>query len=266
MDFQAYSFTPFLYIPMDAPVDLWKKEEVISQWILLSLLFITCLIGFIVYFFFWTIRQNYKNKLQQQQVIHQHRLQLQEATLSSLEAERKRFALEIHDSIIGKMTAIRYGLELQLEQTYLDKMLEDCIVESRQLSHHLFPPLLHESTIDELIEQNIQIYKKGYSILYHKRELFPIVWDETRKLHLIRILQELLTNTKKHAQATSIHIMLRINNYIFLSYRDNGRGLLGENNTGLGLNSIQNRILKLDGKIKISSKKTGFHILIYIPR
>lgn len=251
---------------MDAPVDLWKKEEVISQWILLSLLFITCLIGFIIYFFVWTIRQNYKNKLQQQQITHQHRLQLQEATLSTLEAERKRFAHEIHDSIIGKMTAIRYGLELQLTQTSLDKMLEDCIVESRHLSHHLYPPMLHESTIDELIEQNIHIYKMGYTIQYHKREYLPIVWEETRKLHFIRILQELLTNTKKHAQATSIHIKLRTNNNIFLSYRDNGHGLQAEKNLGLGLHSIQDRILKLEGKLKIFTKTNGFHILIYIPR
>lgn len=250
---------------METPMDLWKKEEVISEWIMLTLLFITCLIGFIIYTITWSLRQNYKNKLQQQRSDHQHRLQLQEATLITLEAERKRFAQEIHDSLIGKLTAIRYGLEMGLVGNTVDKMMEDCIGEARQLSHTLYPPMLKEATMEELIDQHVAPYKLGYNIQYFFRKYRLVNWGETHKLHIIRILQELLTNTIKHAGASAIYIKVRQDRNFYLSYCDNGRGMSETTSPNLGLQSIQDRILKLEGKVKYFKRATGFHILIMIP-
>ena len=91
---------------------------------------------------------------------------------------------------------------------------------------------------------------------------------------LFRITQEALTNIKKHAQADSVMIILKIGtDQIFLDIKDNGRGFDVNQITQeavahqqLGLLGIQERISLVGGKLQIESTPgTGTHLHVYIP-
>ncbi|WP_312334511.1 ATP-binding protein [Sphingobacterium sp.] len=251
---------------METSNELWQKQETISNWILISVVFIFVLIATLIYIFTLTIHQRYKNKLAGQKAELQYKLALRDATLQSIESERKRFASELHDGIIGKMTAIRYSLQMNLAPIEVDSLLETCITESRSLSHQLYPPMLKDSGIDQLIQSCIQPYQTAITISYLSDIRSEIMLSEEQKLHVIRIIQELLTNTIKHAHASSVSIRIRIEKNILLRYTDNGEGVFVQNNPGIGLQSIHYRVMQLKGINKILTKGRGFKTLIYIPR
>ena len=81
--------------------------------------------------------------------------------------------------------------------------------------------------------------------------------DVKHELAVFRIVQELINNTIKHADASTIDVKLRYNNHLMaLTVSDDGcgfdTGAVGQ--TGLGLKNIQSRVHMLNGHIKIKSQ------------
>lgn len=76
---------------------------------------------------------------------------------------------------------------------------------------------------------------------------------------LFRIIQELLNNIIKHANATEAIIQFNRNDKrLSVTVEDNGRGFnLNETDdkTHAGLESVQNRVIYLNGKLSIESEK-----------
>lgn len=80
--------------------------------------------------------------------------------------------------------------------------------------------------------------------------------SENVKIQLTRILQELITNMVKHAEARIINIHLRhTDKWLFMKVEDNGKGFdLSSNSRGLGLKNIEFRMEYIRGKYKLKSK------------
>ena len=88
-------------------------------------------------------------------------------------------------------------------------------------------------------------------------------------IQLFRIIQEALTNTVRHAEATEVTIYLN-NKYssqtLQLNISDNGKGCELEKISGFGLQGMQERIELLNGKLAIQSQlNQGLHIEASIP-
>ena len=87
---------------------------------------------------------------------------------------------------------------------------------------------------------------------------------KAKKLTIYRVLQELITNTNKHGEASLILIAFeQKGKKVHISYTDNGKGgaLLGKN----GLQNVENRISALKGRITFDSKpNSGFKAQIHI--
>ncbi|PSR51845.1 hypothetical protein AHMF7605_28435 [Adhaeribacter arboris] len=76
------------------------------------------------------------------------------------------------------------------------------------------------------------------------------------ELAMYRICQELLTNVTKHAEATSVDILLmQEEGELILKVRDNGKGINPEpgKKSGIGLRTIQDRIKLLNGTFAINT-------------
>ena len=84
-------------------------------------------------------------------------------------------------------------------------------------------------------------------------------------LNIFRIIQELLNNAIKHAEATEIEVELLFNKEeIFVRVQDNGIGFEQNNDfSGIGLKNIKNRIYAIKGQIECISE-TGTTFLITI--
>ncbi|RZK66921.1 MAG: hypothetical protein EOO85_26190, partial [Pedobacter sp.] len=92
-----------------------------------------------------------------------------------------------------------------------------------------------------------------------------------KDLIILRLLQEIINNIIKHAQATSIQIDAYIkSDALFLTVKENGIGFNYDESkskkSGMGLASIQKRIEMIKGKIDVSSApEKGTSVFIEIP-
>jgi len=206
------------------------------------------------------------------------------------EAERKRLAKEIHDSIGGKLSGIKYGVEKLLAERGDNQpspgislqdviaMVKEAIQESRRLSTSLRPPELDDLGLMRTIRSTCRRFEKLYSgrrvemDLRIKEEDIP----ESLKIVIYRIIEEALTNVAKHSDAQLIRISLQNkDNGSELTIQDNGEGFRPEgvkldameSKSHQGLSNMRERTELSGGLFRIESeKKHGTTIRIFWPR
>ena len=87
-------------------------------------------------------------------------------------------------------------------------------------------------------------------------------------MELFKIIQELMTNTLKHAEAKNVDIHLSlIEEELSLLFEDNGKGFhVSDQSDGIGFRNIKNRIQELSGSFHVDSKgNRGTVISLEIP-
>jgi two-component system, NarL family, sensor histidine kinase LiaS len=198
--------------------------------------------------------------------------------------ERNRLARELHDSVSQQLFAASMMMSAINEtrlikdsnddrETKQLKMVEEMIhqsqLEMRALLLHLRPVALKGKTLQEGVEEllNELAQKVQMSILW-KVEQFPL--DKGVEDHLFRILQESVSNTLRHAKATSLEVLLiERDDLIILRVVDDGVGFdVEETKAGsYGLQNIYERAVEIGGTIKIISlKNKGTRLEVKIPR
>ncbi|WP_164466552.1 sensor histidine kinase [Chryseobacterium nakagawai] len=170
------------------------------------------------------------------------------------EQDRERLAEELHDNIISQLNLIRLNLnDKQPEE--LSKDLKRSMQLIRELSHNLTPPDLNEIDLTDLIEDYLEQVNKNIEVIFRSITIgIPI--SNPVKLNLFRIVQELVTNILKHAEATRIDVSLRVSlNYVILTIEDNGRGfILGKHSGGIGMRNIKSRAQKIKAIYKLKTQ------------
>src|SRR5690606_25078558 len=95
-------------------------------------------------------------------------------------------------------------------------------------------------------------------------------YPEQLRITVYRVVQELLTNAVKHANADEVILQCsELDGWLFLTVEDNGKGMeltKSDSSKGLGLVNIQNRISLLNGQIEtLSQSGEGTTVNIQIP-
>ncbi len=185
------------------------------------------------------------------------------AVMAAEEQERLRIAKELHDGVGQMLTAAKMNLEaLQSVLDPTDKdarelyyraftLLRDSSVEIRSVSHSMMPDLLLKMglvpAVKELVRKlNGNRLQVDLLITGLERRA------ETSKESVIyRVLQELLGNVVKHAQATRVNVqLLQDGNQLTLMVEDDGIGFDTSNgHTGVGMKSIASRVDLLQGQV-----------------
>jgi len=183
------------------------------------------------------------------------------------ELERTRLARELHDETGQALTSILLGLK-SLEQA-LDSdegregvaSLRDLVVSTlqdvRRLAVELRPSALDDFGLAPALERLVDTYGRQAAVPVHLEirlgdERLPAEVETT----LYRMVQEALTNVAKHADATSISILLtRTASSVRLVVEDDGAGFEpgGARDGGLGLPGMRERVALLDGRLRIES-------------
>lgn len=218
--------------------------------------------------------QRYRVQLEQEL---KTRRQLMERLVHTEEGVRKEIARELHDEIGQNITAIQIQAMLinrsapsPAAQSAADQIstLSQLIHQTtRQLLRQLRPPVLDEMTLDKALyhlaaefsfaERDID-FQLDYRLSQH-----PL--DDTITFTLYRLVQELLNNINKHAQAQHIHIsLLQENDVITLDVRDDGIGIPERVHEGLGLRGIEERVRALGGDWMLHRRK-GTRITVNLP-
>jgi signal transduction histidine kinase len=206
-----------------------------------------------------------------------HKLQKIKAYVDGQNKERERISKDLHDGIGGNLAAIK--MRLNRVKNRLPSELEPIITsvdsaynEIRSISHDLMPKNINHLYFTDLMKELVG-FSTGKDIEYKyyihpEKKLNGI--SESLQLTIYRIIQELITNINKHAQATEVSINIAVHeesNIVNMIVEDNGSGFNAKkNNSGVGLRSIKQRISNNNGLIKIDSNYgIGTVICIELP-
>lgn len=219
-----------------------------------------------------------KEKERLQNEAYQQATRFSRELISMQEAERKRIASELHDSLGQKLVLIKNKIlrtslsetkeTQQLSEDTLSQNVADAIQEIRNISYGLRPYQLDllglTSSIKSMAEDSFDTTKIDYSIDSQNIDSF---FDNEAQINIYRIIQECIHNIIKHADAKNVDIIIKkINNQIKITITDDGIGFSSdENKTGFGLKGIKERLQILDGTMKIDSnfnKGSLFEFLI----
>lgn len=189
-----------------------------------------------------------RTKIEHQQLLMWNSLLVQEK-------ERERIASDLHDELISKLTVLVYAIQTNNSQVKPVEVLQDSIRIAREITHDLCPPLLQQTSINELIENFISPLAKAFTIDYFPGTNRGGELKNEIKLQLLRIVQEIINNILKHAKASKIVMRLRFTtDSIAMVIRDNGIGFdTSKTAQGLGLKNIELRSQLLGGKCRFKS-------------
>ena len=210
--------------------------------------------------------------LAQQQHLHLEKL-LHEISLAQGN-ERKRLAFEIHDGATQWMIGASYRInacstlvsqskfsDLKLELGAIEKTLQRSVKELRRIIADLHPLPLEKLGLVAAIQQTMETLNEDGIRCYLKVDETLPTLTLAQESSTYWILQEALTNIRKHSGATEIHLRLHFSDGIVLvDLRDNGRGFNLEQVMNskiilqhIGLISMKERAELLGGRLVLSS-------------
>jgi len=260
-----------------------KKQRTIKQAFLIGFLIVLLPVIALLFVYFQKLKTQIElNKSQKEvnsQKIHglmkDQELNLINATMQGQNEERKRLARELHDSIGGNLASIKLQLSSAANagesQTKIIKQVDETYHQVRDLSHNLASKKFQNNGISTLIKEYVNNIQQGsnqnISFNPHPEEKINEI-ESPLKEELFKIVQELLTNTLKHAKAD--HIDIYLNEYqtsLQLLFEDNGIGFdTAKIKDGIGFKNIRNRLSPLSGKMMIdSTENRGTVVNIEIP-
>lgn len=245
-------------------VNMLKSEKQNQKIILISLFIILGLTIMLLGSVYWFFKSKSKEKLRlhQQELLHA-KLEIQEQTYFNI-------SQELHDNIgqvlsIVKMTMNTVGK--MVSDAAKDKITESVVLLSkaiqdiRDISKTLNTDFLNEIGLPGAIDQQLQVLKRTglysteLSVNGNEDQYQP-----EKNLLIFRVVQELLNNIVKHANADKIVVSI---NYeiekLIIRVRDNGKGFDTElqrsyPNKGLGLRNIHNRLKLIKSSISFQSE------------
>ncbi|HET8572853.1 MAG TPA: ATP-binding protein [Edaphocola sp.] len=224
--------------------------------------------------FFFLQRRSYrrKQKLKNEQLINverQQEIKVMKAIMSGEEQERIRLAREIHDGIMVQFSVLKMNLSALVgrEKIFVAKetlrplleQLDEATNNLRRTAHNLMPDMLLEEGLPEALYYFCNNLKKStpLEIVFHVLGNIPR-FDVQFELSVYRIIQELVQNVIKHAEATQLIVQLSYeNNLLSLTVEDNGKGMQQNDPdavNGLGMKSIHARVTGLNGRIETDSQ------------
>jgi signal transduction histidine kinase len=198
--------------------------------------------------------------------------------IEAQEQERHRIARELHDDLGQELALVNVMLDKLKQESHasLEPSLTDlssrvlAIAETtRELSHGLYPTHLEYLGLQKAVRKLCNEVQLGKKISVHLTiGNLPDRLQRSTSLSLYRVAQETLHNIITHSQAKNVNVELASDNgQILLRIIDDGVGFdVSNEETGLGLASMRQRVQALGGSIDISSSPTaGTQIRVRVP-
>lgn len=200
------------------------------------------------------------------------RINLQEQQIKQIKEQRYRISADIHDGINSGLAALKFYVA-DLKQTSHDEKTENLLhsVESELESLYLQAREFLHKLSTEKVEADYSVanllrgLKEKFDIISAIKINTSFIETELDKLspnqqkELCMVIQESVTNILKYANADNVDIIIKVDNEsCYFTIKDDGEGFdVTDTTKGLGLKSMENRVLSLNGKFSITSGKNG---------
>ena len=190
------------------------------------------------------------------------------AMFSGEEQERIRIARDLHDSLGAMMATAKMRVsaltnvfpKLKELDSYkrTEALLDDAYHSVREVTHNMIPGALRKFGLEMAIANRCEAIEETHGI---QVDFIPFGLDELDndilETNVFRVVQELLQNVVKHAEATEVIVQLTYEDELFdIVVEDNGKGFevdAPSSQRGIGLESIRSRVVFLKGKMTIES-------------
>lgn len=184
------------------------------------------------------------------------------------ELERQKISQELHDSVGSLIFAAKGHLQpgmphYQQVVAYLDKIYE----QIRQSSHILSSRGISEVGLVESCHDFVKLFEENTDIVIQTHgDTYELPGNLS--IQVYRIIQEIILNTIKHADASEIYLNLYYDRQKFMvNVEDNGLGFdISAKYDGLGLNHISHSVEVLKGKLELTSTNEGTSYWIIFPK
>lgn len=258
--------------------NLLQKSTLRQRQTLIVSLVAGCILLLFVALLFY---KNFKNKnrlLLQSQKIHQQqlselekerKLEAAESVMQGQEKERSRLARDLHDGVGGLLSGVKLSMSNMKGNVFLSEenarsfntvisQLDLSIAELRRVSHNMMPEALIKYGLKEALEnycENLNVSGK----INVKLQTYGMEnrMEQNTEIVIYRIIQELLNNVIKYADAENVLIQLsRTNGRFNLTVEDDGKGFdvkANQNLTGAGLANVKARAEYLNATVDIIS-------------
>ncbi len=230
-----------------------------------------------------TIARDITERKRSEQELHRLTARL----LNLQDEERRRLALELHDVTAQNLFAINMNLSRLQRGRVEPSEAREILAESRKLGHQslqeirtlsylLHPPMLDQAGLVGALKWYVDgfIKRSGISVevlTIHEIGRMPAEIE----IALFRIVQESLTNIRRHSGSCSANIRLeKDNDQVILQIRDHGRGAPsnipltepdGSESLGVGLPGMRQRLHQVGGSLLIESSNSGVVVTAIVP-
>ena len=204
-----------------------------------------------------------------------------DAMLAGQEKERQRLANDLHDSLGGTLATVKLHFEhlksnpnhqdADLLYTKTEALLQEAYQKVRTIAHEKNSGVMANQGLLPAIKNLAKKVSYGNHLTIDIQDYgLEQRLDNHIEITIFRIIQELITNIIKHANATEIQISLTNHDAMLnIIVEDNGKGFDAKKlpqKEGMGLATIEKRIEHLEGTFEIDSTPgKGTNIIINIP-
>ncbi len=189
--------------------------------------------------------------------------------------EQQRIGNDLHDGLGQELTGValmlralagrikRESPHANMEMNEIVALVNHSIESTRALARGLSPVSIERGGLLPALQTLIMRARGAYGINIQMRRLIrrPLKIGSEAATHLYRIVQEALTNAVRHGRASRITLTVTsADNYIDITIRDNGRGMLPPTATrsaGIGLKTMSYRAEMLAGELSILPAQGG---------
>jgi two-component system, NarL family, sensor kinase len=198
------------------------------------------------------------------------------AVITSQEAERKRFAADLHDGLGQLISAVRLNLSKeQIEKRSVDQAVEvlnEMNSEIRNIAFNLMPQVLIKNGLTEALEELASRVNRTEKVRIKigAYDVEPI-HETDKKVALYRVCQEWINNVLKYSGCSTINVQLvQHQQELVITIEDNGNGFDTSSlaiSQGNGWKNIQSRLAMIHGSIEIDSMlgRRGTTVVVTIP-
>ena len=235
-------------------------------------LYVSLAIAIIIACFFVSIIRYHRKymRLQREKIL---------AEITIRENEHRRIAGDLHDSLGPLLSAVKLNIssvdiESSSDRAILEKTggyLDEIIGSLRRISYELLPNTLERKGLVEAIREFITPIRHRQSVNIQLYVLKEIRIPKEKEIHIFRMIQEIVENTIKHADAHNLQIGFSEDaGHLLCLIKDDGRGFDKEkvlaDSSGLGLRSLESRCEILNGVLTLDSMPgAGTNYFIKIP-
>lgn len=226
------------------------------------------------------------NTIRQRRIIAQKESEIKEKRIAELEKdkqiiainsilkgeeiERLRMARELHDGLGGLLSGVRLSLSGIKGNAILDEngierfsnaiaLLDNSITELRRVAHNLMPEALIKFGLNEALNDYCsKLSDNGKCMVRFQSFGKKTRLEKEIEISIYRIIQELVNNALKHADASEILVQkIQEDTRLHVTVQDNGKGFdvsVLNTSKGNGLSNVKNRIESLNGKLDVTSR------------